>query len=447
MSLISILLIATAVLSLLTGFISLVGSSKNDRVRGVWFFITTIGCAIWTGGISSFAALKPSAEDYATIPIFCIYLGSLLMAVSVLGYAAWRRKSGKICTVICMLWAIVLAIAFTYDQSLCYTGVTISPTGNSVQLYWGWFYISYCLFFTVNNTCFVVQQYLNAKQARAKKVRRGEYILFFGLLFSGLLSIIFDLLIPPTNYDLIWVGPLTLNVVMIAFFYSTLKYRMIAISSRWLQMFAYGVLIMVGAVIYILIFYIIFTALFKGPNPSGAILVLNFLMIVIVLLLLPVLNEVRATFRSMIMVGQVDIAYVIKKLNKLAARNVDLRELAAFLADHLHFAYIGFIVNDRLYGSKALALSADEMEAITHLRSAGRGEVWQEPNKTVQKTLDEMDLKAVAELRNAKGRPFGQLLVGKPLGKASFERRDLIQLEMIINLVATVIDSEKHIRA
>ena len=56
-------------------------------------------------------------------------------------------------------------------------------------------------------------------------------------------------------------------------------------------------------------------------------------------------------------------------------------------------------------------------------------------------------LRAVAELRNAKGKPFGQLVVGKPLGKSTFERRDLLQLEMIINLVATVIDSEKHLRA
>ena len=65
----------------------------------------------------------------------------------------------------------------------------------------------------------------------------------------------------------------------------------------------------------------------------------------------------------------------------------------------------------------------------------------------MQKILDELDLKAIAELKNAKGKPFGQLIVGRPLGKASFERRDLVQLEMIINLVATVIDSEKHIRA
>ncbi len=447
MSLISILLIATAILSLLTGFISLVGSSKNDRGRGAWFFVTTIGCAIWTAGCGVFLALSTEQESVAPWAIFAIYLGSLLMAVSVLGYAAWRRKSGKICTVISMLIAIFLALAFVYDQNILYTGWTLSTAGNSVQVYWGWYYISYCLFYCFNNSCFIVHQYLNAKHGRTKKIRKGDFILFIGLTIAGVLSIVFNLLLPPTDYSLIWVGPLTLSVVMIAFFYSTLKYRMISISARWLQLFAYGVLIAVGAVIYMLIFYIIFTALFKIPNPSSAILVLNFLMIVIVLLLMPVLNEVSASMRSMISVGEVDIAYVVKKLNKIASKNVDLRELASFLADHLHFAYIGFIVNGKLYSSKALAMSAEELETVTKLREAARNEVWQQPTKAAQKILDELDLKAVAELKNAKGRPFGQLLVGKPLGKSSFERRDLIQLEMIINLVATVIDSEKHIRA
>ena len=212
-------------------------------------------------------------------------------------------------------------------------------------------------------------------------------------------------------------------------------------------MATYAVVGLTGVAIYMLLFYMIFTTLFKIPNPSASVLVLNFLMIVIVLLLMPVVREVSAVLRSIIMVGQVDIAYVVKKLNKLATRNVDLRELAGFLADHLHFAYIGFIINGKLYGSKSLAMSADEILQITHMKSTARGEVWQEPNKSVQKVLDELDLKAVAELRNAKGKAFGQIIVGKPLGKSSFERRDLIQLEMIINLVATVIDSEKHIRA
>lgn len=448
MNLMSILLIATAILSLLTGFISLVGSSKADRGRGTWFFVTTIGCALWTGGIGVFQALAPDASEGTTLAsIFCIYLGSMLMAVAVQGYAAWRWKSGKIITMICGLVALFLAGAFVYDQSILYTGWTLSNAGNSVQLFWGWFYIAYCLFFAVNNSSFIVHQYLNATRARTKRVRKGEMILFGGLLIAGVLSIVFDLLVPPTNYSLIWVGPLTLNVVMIAFFYSTLKYRMISVSARWLQFFAYGVLLSVGAVIYMIIFYLIFTALFKIPNPSGAILVLNFLMVVIVLLLMPVINELGASMRSMIMVGEVDIAYVIKKLNKIAAKNVDLRDLAGFLAEHLHFTYIGFIVNGRLYGSKALAVSAEELESIVNMRAAARNEVWQEPNKAAKKTMDGLGIRAVAELRNAKGRTFGQLLVGKPVGKTGYERRDLIQLEMIVNLVATVIDSEKHIRA
>ena len=36
------------------------------------------------------------------------------------------------------------------------------------------------------------------------------------------------------------------------------------------------------------------------------------------------------------------------------------------------------------------------------------------------------------------------MLVGKPTSKRSYSRSDLIQIEMIINLVAVVIDSEKR---
>lgn len=447
MNLISILLIATAVLCLLTGFLSLVGSSKNERGHMSWFFAMSLGCAMWTAGIGVFRILPATAGETLTWTLYGIYISSLFLAVVTLGYAAWRHTIGKVFTLLCAVVAVVLAALFLHDSSLLYTGITLSNAGNSVDLYWGWYYIAYCLFYAVTDGGFVVAQFLNAKRERKVNTRKGNYLLFFGFLIAGSLAVVFDLIIPPYNYSLIWVGPLSLCVVMILFFYATLKYRLIRMSSRWLQVFAYGVISSIGVIVYMLIFYIIFTALFKIPNPSSSVLVLNFLMIVVVLLLFPVINEISASVRSMISVGQVDIAYVIKKLNKLATRNVDLRELAGFLADHLHFAYIGFIINGRLYGSKALAVSADELGQIMKMKSAGSNGVWQEPNKTTQKTLDELGIKAVAELRNAKGKAFGQLVVGKPLGKTTFERRDLIQLEMIINLVATVIDSEKHIRA
>lgn len=448
MSLISILLIVTAILTISSGLLSVMGSSKVDRGRSAWLLASNVGAVAWSLAIAFFLAL-PDKYDYAApTVIFVIYTGAMLMSWGLLGHMAWKQTWGKVATVFFFVWAVALIALLMNDRSLLYSSYVLSRTGNAVVLVNGWYYWVYLLFFVCNISAFLVATWAHAKSISSKKVRRGDYILLGGLAISGVLSATFDLFLPLMGtYDLIWVGPLSISIVMLAYFYAILKYRVISVSTSWLRVMAYTVVMTTGAAIYMLIFYLIFTALFKIPNPSSAVLVLNFIMIVIVLLLIPVINEITSSVRSMISVGQVDIAYVIKKLNKIASRNVDLRELAAFLAEHLHFAYIGFIINGRLYGSKPLAMSADEVVQVGHMKPTARGEVWQEPTKAVQKVLDDLDLKAVAELRNAKGKTFGQIIVGKPLGKSVFERRDLIQLEMIINLVATVIDSEKHIRA
>ncbi len=448
MSLTSILLFATSVLAVLSGFSVLVGASKVDRTRMAWFFVAAMMAALWSVAIALFLALPVGSESVAPVLIMLIYIASAIMMVALLGFASWEYVIGKVLTVSAALAVIVSSAVVLHDTSILFVGFTLTNQGNTVQLVNGVMYWLYTFFFVLNSVLawlFILQ---HSRRTRIKRVRQGDYVLLVGLMITGALSMISDLILPLfVRYDLIWIGPLALSITLVTFYYAILRFRIISISSGWLKTLSYVVLLVSGAVIYMLIFYLIFTALFKIPNPSTSVLVLNFLMIVIVLLLMPLINEVSASMRSMISVGQVDIAYVIKKLNRLAAKNVDLRELAAFLATHLHFAYIGFIINGKLYGSKSLAMSAEEVIQLTHLKPTPRGEVWQEPSKTVQKILDDLDLKAVAELRNAKGKAFGQIVVGKPLGKSSFERRDLIQLEMIINLVATVIDSEKHIRA
>lgn len=448
MSLTSILLFATSVLAVLSGFSVLVGASKVDRRRMIWFFVAALMAALWSVAIALFLALPVGADAVAPMLIMTIYISSAVMMVALLGFACWETVIGKVLTVSAAL-AVIITSGFVFnDTSILFAGFTLSNLGNTVQLVNGVVYWLYTFFFVLNSVLAWLFILRHSQKVRTKRVRQGDYVLLVGLMITGVLSMFSDLILPLfVRYDLIWIGPLALSVTLVTFYYAILRFRIIAISSAWLKTLSYVVLLVSGAVIYMLIFYLIFTALFKIPNPSTSVLVLNFLMIVIVLLLMPLINEVSASMRSMISVGQVDIAYVVKKLNRLATRNIDLRELAAFLATHLHFAYIGFIINGKLYGSKSLAMSADEILQITHMKTATRGEVWQEPNKSVQKILEELDLKAVAELRNAKGKAFGQIIVGKPLGKSSFERRDLIQLEMIINLVATVIDSEKHIRA
>lgn len=448
MSLISVLLFATAILTVLTGFMTVMGASKSDRKHSVWFCVAAIASAVWAISIALFLALPEDAEAMAPSVIMAIYVGALFLSPSMLGYTSWKYKVGKILTVASLTVGCTLGIILVCNHDLLYSGFTLSRVGNSVQLINGWFYWVYMFYFIFVMSAFCCMTYYRARHASAKRIKTGMYVLLDGMIPAAICSAVFDLILPLwVRYDLIWVGPLSISITVIAFFYTAIKYRIISIATRWLHVMAYVVILSAGTAIYMVIFYIIFTALFKIPNPSTSILVLNFIMIVIVLLLMPVIQEANASIRSLIQTGQVDIAYVVKKLNHLATRNVDLRDLAGFLADHLHFAYIGFIVNGRVYGSKSLALSPAELSGITHLRPSTRSEIWQELNKTVQKTFDELGLYAVAELRNAKGKPFGQIIVGKPLGKSNFEHRDLLQLEMIINLVATVIDSEKHLRA
>lgn len=448
MSLISILLFAAAVLAVTTGFVALVGASRADRGRLAWFFVATVGTAVWALSIAGFLGLAEDADPEVAIwMIFGIYLAALVMAPALLGYSAWKYTIGKVATVLYILFAIGLGVALVRNPSILVNEMIIGRGGNTVVIAQGWFYFAYIAYFCTCLPAFLVILLYRALHTKNKRIRTGDYVLLAGMAISCGFTLTFDLILPFFGkYSSIWVGPFVTTLVIVTFFYAIIKYRVVSVSAKWMRALAYVVVMAMSVIAYMLIFYTIFTVLFKIPNPSTSVLVLNFLMIVIVLLLMPVINELIASIRSTISVGQVDIAYVVKKLNHLAAKNVDLRDLASFLADHLHFAYIGFIINGRLYGSKSLAVSPAELSGITHLRPSSR-EVWQVPNKTVQKTFDELGLKAVAELRNAKGKTFGQLIVGKPLGKASFERRDLVQLEMIINLVATVIDSEKHLRA
>ena len=68
--------------------------------------------------------------------------------------------------------------------------------------------------------------------------------------------------------------------------------------------------------------------------------------------------------------------------------------------------------------------------------------VWQEFDESTE-VWQKLNFSAVAALRTASGKTYGQVMVGKPRGKKSFTRRDLVQVETIINLTSVIIDSGK----
>ena len=189
----------------------------------------------------------------------------------------------------------------------------------------------------------------------------------------------------------------------------------------------------------------IFISLFKVSSPSMNVIVLNIIMITVVILLFPVLNEISGYVRSLVDVHSVDLVYIVKKLNALSKEYINYPELAEFLAQHLHFQYIGLIVNNKLYSSKAVKVSNAEVDKINKLK-AGKHGVWVEMNKDVKELVRNTGAEGVAVLKDSHGEEVGKILIGRPLGGINFNSRDLGEIETALTLLAVAISSDKGFR-
>ena len=202
----------------------------------------------------------------------------------------------------------------------------------------------------------------------------------------------------------------------------------------------YFMIMATATILYMVIFLLVFLALFRGSMPSFEIIMLNFIMVLVILLSLPALNELMMYLRTLVFNHRVDTVYIIKKLSQVSPTKVDLKELANFLAKQMHFKYIGFLIDGKLYGSMKGEISAEGIKLVSGLGKPERG-AWQEFNEDSY-IWQKMDCSAVAALRDGRGRTFGQMIVGKPTGKVDFNDRDLVQVETIVNLVALIIDAK-----
>ena len=320
MRLIYILVIAVSILTIFSAFALIFGSNKTERARSLWFLSAAIGEAIWACSITFFLSLGNSAEDYAVAPwlIRGIYSGAILMDVSLLGYNAWKYKTGKVVTVLFALVGVGLLNVFFFNPSLLYSDIVLSSSGNSISIDLSqWYYPVYSVFFCSITPAFCVYLFHQIRHAKSKNLKIGHLIFVVGMAVAGLIALIFDIVLPPFRYDLIWVGPLAIGLFIIGFYYAILRFRIIALSTGWLRIMSYIVIIASAAIIYLLIFHLVFSALFKVPNPSFQVVLLNFIMIAIVLLLTPAISELSTMTKSLIFTKQIDLAYIVRQLTKI----------------------------------------------------------------------------------------------------------------------------------
>ena len=446
MQLIAILLITVSVLALLSGFAVFLGSSKGSRAQALSFLFTTIGVFGWSLSMAVFLILGENAVDFAVLPIFGIYLFTLIMDLFVLIYTGWKIKWSFIPITISVIASILLGGALIYNPHFLYDSFTLSASGNSVAIRLDWYYISYIALMVFEGINVIALVLSRIKHTTNQAFKRGWKSFLICLAIGWAAAGVFDLYLPLFRYDLIWIGPLFIAIDFVIHYYAIIRYRLLDLASSWLKILSHIIVMSLAAVIYLTLFFIIFMALFKVPSPSSAVIILNVVMIIIVLLMFPILNELSIYFRSLSSIKDIDLVYFVKKIQQMSKNYINYHELAGFLSDHLHFQYVGLVIDKKLYGSKQSRITAAEVAHISNYRTPIRG-VWLALDDATRDELKKCGIEAVAILRDAEGVVVGKIMLGRPIGNISFRNRDIPTLETALTLTAAAISSEKGPRS
>lgn len=442
MQLIVILLYVVAALTILTGLSVFFGTNRQSRLNTTWFFVATLGTAIWAASIANFLSLPSGADDFAAFLVVGIIIGITVNDIALLGYLGWNTKIGKVLTALFFVLGAVLVSILIYDHTVFYTAFELGGEWNRMFTVQGWYFVALIVYYTLMAFCYTSFLSASIKKTKNKMVKLGQRVFYVGLVISGLSALFFDLILLEKAPHLIWIGPMAISAALLTLYYSVVRCRTVVMSANWMKILSFIILASSGAVIYILIFYVIFVALFRIPNPSPQVLFLNIIMATIVLCLLPTVSEIYNFMKSFIATKDIDVGYITKKMNRLTKRTLDLKELAGFLADHLHFEYIGFLINGRLYGSGNLEISNEELALISKLKIPERG--IRQDIKPISKICSDSNIRDIALLYNTKNEVFGQIIVGPQTFKRNLDAKDIIEIEMIINLAAAIINGNKH---
>ena len=425
---------------LISGLCIFIGSRKAERKFTKYHLLAVIFGAISSLSIIIFLNLPVSSEMDVKCLASGIFLAPVLMDIFLLSYILYSYKVFRYISVgLAIVFFGFISFILLFDTADFYNGFTLSTEGNSFNITPTPVYLSYAIFFILSTALMALGIILRAKKVKSLQTKHGLTILSITGILLRFLFLIFAVIAPITHFELIFLAPITLTLMIILDYYAVLRYQIIKLSSGALKLLSYVIIAANAGVIYMLIFYAIITFLFKIRDLSTEIYILTFIMVTILLLILPIMSELLQFVRSLILKDQIYLGSILKKLNKMSGRT-DADELAEFLASNLHFDYIGIVVGNKVHGAKSEKFSKAEIKVINDLKEPERG-VWQQIDSGTKLVLDEHKIKAVAAMFNAKGKVFGQILVGAPRGKENFEQRDLAQLEVIVNIISAMIDS------
>lgn len=301
MQLINILLITVGLLAAFSGAIVFFGALKANRARSAWFFLAAVFAAVWSISIANLLACKDNAHGLATLHANWTFVSAIMLDAAFLGFSAWDIKHGKPTTIIFFILGIILSAFIMIHPEWLYSEIAFTNAGNGPVFNMGPLFFAYGVYFGIVVpviTFFFFRQYMHS---RSKRNRVSNLIALISYdVASGIVLVADFIALMLHNFAIGWLGPLAIAVLILMIYYVILRYRAINLSVRWLQLFSYVVVVASIAIVYMIVFSIVFAALFRGSTPSIEVIVLNFIMILIFIALMPAMNGLINFIRRLI---------------------------------------------------------------------------------------------------------------------------------------------------
>ncbi len=249
--------------------VALIVLSRNVRkTLNLIFAVFAIAVALWVLGIDAFLSTNSSnlalswAKVYYLAPLLIVISSVLFADVFPSGGAIQKRKA-----YLTVLGFTGLAVPLLFFHGFLFVGLIYHSWGKEVVLK-GLPYTLYSIYLGLAFTATLLPIY------RKRKTEHGIYrsqatVFFFGYLTSCLLGLFFNLILPALgNYRLIWIGPSTSTVYIVATAYGIVRHKLFDL--RWVAARAvgYSLSIVVLVSVYGGVVFIIVTKLLSGEVAS-----------------------------------------------------------------------------------------------------------------------------------------------------------------------------------
>lgn len=393
-----ILVFTTAILLFATGAMILLGASKEHKIQAIAGLVSSIGGAIWATATG--VAILFSNKTVMPANAYFICLGSVMAELGLAYFFACPKKRHVtiILSHILLLFSLVVLVLPLFDITLI---VSID------SLFYRLFSVLFVLIFIVIFFNLLTHQQMTKK---------NRLVLLIGWIINVSLSTIFNIIFVFVfdQADFVWVGPVSCILLVLAIYVSLFDSYWLNVSSIWVRRMSYNIIVFAGAMFYFLIAYFSFQIIFATDQLSWANVLYVAIISASLLIIATIVRKATASMRSLLLSdGSIDYSFVMSEISRLNPKS-DKTRLAIFLAHHLHVSYIGFIIDKKIYSSKNLNFSEEDVAKFSAALDSPRHDIWLDVELEVRYILAEFNCSDLALLRDDDGNILGQIIVGKP---------------------------------